>query len=113
MRTLPGGLACAARDLNPDPLIKSQLHNHSCSQRLEPRRGIEPRSTGWKPVALADVLARHRGSCGARTDNLLLAGESLYQLELAAQDPVLAVAERDGAGPDYVRRVGRTGVSHS
>jgi hypothetical protein len=24
---------CAARDLNPDPLIKSQLHNRSCSQR--------------------------------------------------------------------------------
>ena len=72
--------SCAARDLNPDPLIKNQLHNRSCSRRLEPHAGIEPASSAWKAVTLAVVLVRHGGSCGARTRGLLLFGEPLYRL---------------------------------
>jgi hypothetical protein len=71
---------CAARDLNPDPLSKSQLHNHSCSRRLEPHAGIEPASSAWKAGTLAVVLVRHGGSCGARTRGLRIFSAPLCHL---------------------------------
>jgi hypothetical protein len=60
---------CAARDLNPDPLIKSQLHNRSCSRR-GPRRTWRHRQepnlgpSGFQPDALPTELRRHRQNVG-------------------------------------------------
>jgi hypothetical protein len=38
------------------PRIKSPVHSHTCSQRLEPRRGMEPRSAAWRAAASPQCL---------------------------------------------------------
>jgi hypothetical protein len=82
----------AARGSNSVPSLKRRVHHPSCLQRAEPYRGVEPRSSGWRPGVLAVRPVRH--------------GVSLWFPEGSNLAPAALHA---AALPDELENHGRTG----